>query len=71
MTQIQVCRGVKLKGQNNKLKKKKKDTLLNSPAEQSKVILYKTDTNMNIGSWTDMNMSMKFTFFKKSPADDP
>lgn len=45
--------------------------MLNSPAEQSKVMLYKTDMNMNIGSWTDVNMSMKFMFFKKSPADDP
>ena len=49
MTQIQKCRGVKLKDQNIKLKKKKY-TLLNSPAEQSKVILYKIDMNMNIGS---------------------
>lgn len=46
MTQIQVYRGVK---QNIKLKKKK-DSLLNSPAEQSRVIPYKIYMNMNISS---------------------
>lgn len=43
--------GVKLKGQNIKLKKKNRtDTLLSSPAEQSKVTLYNIDVNVNIGS---------------------
>lgn len=53
--------GVKLKGQNIKLKKKNRtDTLLSSPAEQSKVTLYNIDVNVNIGSWTEMNMNMKW-----------